>query len=126
METMHKVLNLIAIPLTFVVVFFAMPPILILKALRFALGSPVREDLGGKVILITGSSSGIGEHIAYEYARRGARLALAARRETRLHEVAEKAIKLGSPDVIVISADVSKVDHCQRMVDETVNHFGRG
>ncbi|GAB4824689.1 hypothetical protein Ancab_007554 [Ancistrocladus abbreviatus] len=81
--------------------------------------------MAGKVVLITGASSGIGEQIAYEYARRGACLALAARRENRLHQVAEKASAFGSPDVLVISADVSKVDHCQRMVDTTINHFGR-
>lgn len=65
------------------------------------------------------------KHLAYEYARRGACLALVARRERRLVEVANRAYQLGSPDVIVIRADVSKVKDCKRFVDETVSHFGR-
>lgn len=63
--------------------------------------------------------------MAYEYAKRGARLALSARRDTALREVADRARDFGSPDVIIMRADVSKVDDCRRLVDETVNHFGR-
>lgn len=65
------------------------------------------------------------QHLAYEYARRGARLALVARRTDRLQKVAERARQMGSPDVIVITADVSKVEDCKRFVDKTVNHFGQ-
>jgi len=50
------------------------------------------------------------KHVAYEYAKRGARLALVARRENRLKEVAGNAKLLGSPDVIAIPADVSRQD----------------
>ncbi|GAB2221371.1 hypothetical protein Drorol1_Dr00012547 [Drosera rotundifolia] len=84
-----------------------------------------REKVAGKVVLITGASSGIGEHVAYEYARRGACLAFVARRKNLLQEVADRARYLESPDVIVIPADVSKVEDCKRFVDETVNHFAR-
>ncbi|CAH1423145.1 unnamed protein product [Lactuca virosa] len=84
----------------------------------------IPEDLAGKVALITGASSGIGEYLAYEYAKRGARLALVARRKEQLEAVAGRARELGSPEVIVISADVSKVDDCKRFVDETIHHFG--
>jgi NAD(P)-dependent dehydrogenase (short-subunit alcohol dehydrogenase family) len=63
--------------------------------------------------------------LAYEYAKRGARLALSARRDTALREVADRARGYGSPDVIIMRADVSKVDDCRRLIDETVNHFGR-
>ncbi len=65
------------------------------------------------------------KHVAYEYARRGARLALVARREDRLRAVADKARKLGSPKVVVVCADVSKVEECKRFVDEALNHFGQ-
>lgn len=40
-------------------------------------------------------------------------------------EVAEQAREFGSPDVIAIRADVSKVDDCKRLVDQTIDHFGR-
>lgn len=65
------------------------------------------------------------QHLAYEYGRRGACLALTARREKSLQEVADRARDLGSPNVITIRADVSKVDDCRKLVEETVNHFGR-
>lgn len=65
------------------------------------------------------------KYLAYEYARRGACLALAARREERLRAVADKARMLGSPDVIVISTDISKVEDCEGFITEAVNHFGR-
>jgi NAD(P)-dependent dehydrogenase (short-subunit alcohol dehydrogenase family) len=39
--------------------------------------------------------------------------------------VAGTAYQLGSPEVIVIRADVSRVADCKRFVDETVEHFGR-
>ncbi|XWS60236.1 hypothetical protein CRYUN_Cryun07bG0018500 [Craigia yunnanensis] len=84
-----------------------------------------KENVAGKVVLITGASSGIGEYLAYEYARRGARLALVARRTDRLQKVADDARQLGSPDVIVITADVSKIEDCKRFVNKTVNHFGQ-
>lgn len=83
------------------------------------------ENVAGKVVLITGASSGIGENLAYEYARRGACLALCARREGILREVAEKALDLGSPEVISVPADVANIDDCKSFVEETVKRFGR-
>lgn len=63
--------------------------------------------------------------MAYEYSRRGARLALVARRENRLRSVASIATLLGCKDVMIIKADVSKVQDCQRMVEETIGYYGR-
>ncbi|XP_054822707.1 11-beta-hydroxysteroid dehydrogenase-like 4A [Prosopis cineraria] len=83
------------------------------------------ETLAGKVVLITGASSGIGEALAYQYARRGARLALVARRVVRLRAVLDQALRLGAPDAIMIPADVSKIEDAQRFVDKTIHHFGQ-
>lgn len=58
-------------------------------------------------------------------ASRGACLALIAMRERSLTEVAETTRYVGSPDVIVILVDVQRVDGCRKMVEETVNYFGR-
>ncbi|RDX63265.1 11-beta-hydroxysteroid dehydrogenase 1B, partial [Mucuna pruriens] len=63
--------------------------------------------------------------IAYEYARRGAKLSLVDIRKEKLEAVADKARSLGSPDVTIIAADVSKPQHCKRFVDRTVDYFGR-
>uniref|UniRef100_A0A0D9W4A1 Ketoreductase domain-containing protein n=1 Tax=Leersia perrieri TaxID=77586 RepID=A0A0D9W4A1_9ORYZ len=83
------------------------------------------EDVAGKVVLVTGASSGIGEQLAYSYARRGARLALVARREASLRDVAAAARAAGSPDVLVVAGDVARADDCRRFVRATVEHFGR-
>ena len=58
-------------------------------------------------IFITGSSSGIGEAIAYEYASQGAILGLAARRSEKLENVKAKCMELGAQDVKNYSLDVS-------------------
>ncbi|KAL5731174.1 11beta-hydroxysteroid dehydrogenase [Ranunculus cassubicifolius] len=63
--------------------------------------------------------------LAYQYSMRGACLVLVARREGQLQEVAERALAYGSPEVLVIRADVSKIDDCRRFVEETINHFGQ-
>ena len=63
--------------------------------------------------------------MAYEYAKMGARLALVARRKEKLEGVAATARGFGSPDVLVLRADVSDVNDCRRSIDETIHHFDR-
>ncbi|KAK7358667.1 hypothetical protein VNO77_00605 [Canavalia gladiata] len=125
MDLIHKFLNLVAPPTTFFFLCLFLPPYWTFKFFHSIINSTFSENVAGKVVHITGASSGIGEHLAYEYGRRGARLALSARRETALREVADRARDYGSPDVIIMRADVSKVEDCSRLVDETVNYFGR-
>lgn len=125
MDLINSFLNLVAPPFTFFTLLFLFPPYYGFKLFLSTLRSLFPEDVAGKVVLITGASSGIGEHLAYEYASRGACLAIAARREDRLQQVAEAARYLGSPAVISIAADVSNVDDCRRMVHQTVDYFGR-
>ncbi|XP_035835289.1 11-beta-hydroxysteroid dehydrogenase-like 4A isoform X2 [Helianthus annuus] len=125
MDLTHKFLNIV-LPIASIFLFiFILPLLSVYRLLRFCIRSLFPENLAGKVVLITGASAGIGEHLAYEYAKHGARLALVARREKVLGVVAEKAKELGSPDAIVIKADVSKLEDCKRFVDETINHFGK-
>ncbi|RDX66409.1 11-beta-hydroxysteroid dehydrogenase 1B, partial [Mucuna pruriens] len=131
MDLIHKFLNLAVPPITFFFLCLFLPPYWTFRFFLFIINSIFPENVAGKVVHITGASSGIGEvtithhHLAYEYAKRGARLAPSARRETALREVADRARDYGSPDVIIIRADVSKVADCSRLVDETLNHFGR-
>jgi NADP-dependent 3-hydroxy acid dehydrogenase YdfG len=46
-------------------------------------------DFKDKIVWITGASSGIGEALAYAFARQGAKLVLSARRESELNRVAD-------------------------------------
>ncbi|XP_047966862.1 11-beta-hydroxysteroid dehydrogenase A-like [Salvia hispanica] len=125
LELIHAFLNLAAPPVTYFSLMLFLPPFQIFNFFLSILGALFSEHISGKVVLITGASSGIGESLAYEYAKRGACLVLAARRERSLQEVADTARYLGSPEVIVVRADVSKVDDCRRVVDQTMSHFGR-
>ncbi|CAN6718243.1 unnamed protein product [Malus baccata var. baccata] len=121
----HTFLNLVAPPFTFFSLCVFLPAFYLFKSFSYVLSSIFSENLQGKVVVITGASSGIGEHLAYEYAKRGARLALVGRRENALREVVDRASDFGSPDVLMIRADVSKVEDCKRIVDDTMNHYGR-
>ncbi|KAK9066391.1 hypothetical protein SSX86_013713 [Deinandra increscens subsp. villosa] len=125
MDLVNSFLNLAAPPFTFFTMLLFLPPWIFFKFCLGILRTFFPEVVSGKVVLITGASSGIGEHLAYEYASRGACLALSARREDRLREVADRCRHIGSPDVIVIRADVSNAHDCKRMVDQTVHHFNR-
>uniref|UniRef100_A0A0A0LUG2 Uncharacterized protein n=1 Tax=Cucumis sativus TaxID=3659 RepID=A0A0A0LUG2_CUCSA len=125
MELIKSFLNLVSPPITFVSLGFFLPPYVVLKYFLYLVRGIFTEDVAGKVVLITGASSGIGEHLAYQYAQRGARLALVDRRKSPLHEVADIARYYGSPDVITIPADVSKLQDSRRIIYDTINHFGR-
>ncbi|XVF54725.1 hypothetical protein PTKIN_Ptkin05aG0204200 [Pterospermum kingtungense] len=123
MDLINKFLNGIFAAISLIALFFLLQPYQFFKSLISTAKALFMENVTGKVILITGASSGIGEQLAYEYARRGARLALVARREQRLQEVAATCEIIGSPEAIYILGDVSRIDDCKRFVDATVNHF---
>jgi len=76
------------------------------------------------VVAITGASKGIGAELARQLAARGARLALAARSEKELEEVAAECRKLGA-NVVAIRADVAVERDCQALIAGTVLAFGR-
>jgi NADP-dependent 3-hydroxy acid dehydrogenase YdfG len=84
------------------------------------------NNINGKVIVITGASSGLGEAAARLLHTQGARLVLGARRIDRLQQLADE---LNGPAaeqrVIVVATDVTKRDQVQRLVDTAVRTFGR-
>lgn len=81
-------------------------------------------SLDGKVAIITGSSSGLGAAFATGFAAAGADIVICARRAGKLAETAVRVKERGRR-CLAVEADVSIVDDCQRVVDETIKEFGR-
>ncbi|WP_372774280.1 SDR family oxidoreductase [Mangrovibacterium sp.] len=75
-----------------------------------------------KVVIITGASSGIGKALAFEFASKGAKLVLAARRLDMLEQLKQE---INTTEVLIQPTDVSKEDDCQALIEQAVRHFGR-
>src|SRR3990172_3552793 len=83
-------------------------------------------EIRGKVVIVTGASSGIGEATAREFGRQGAKVVLAARRVDRLEALAQEIVKLGnSAEALVVQADLSKLEDIKALVEQTLKKFGR-
>jgi len=81
--------------------------------------------LSGKSALVTGASRGIGREIALELAREGADVAVNfAGSEAKAKEVVELIQAMGRK-AIAIQANISSGEDVQKMVDETINQFGK-
>jgi NAD(P)-dependent dehydrogenase (short-subunit alcohol dehydrogenase family) len=80
--------------------------------------------LTGKVAVITGATAGIGEATAELFAREGARVVLAARREDKLAQVA-RHIESAGGDALAVPTDVTRVDDCKQLCEAAVDRFGR-
>jgi NADP-dependent 3-hydroxy acid dehydrogenase YdfG len=82
------------------------------------------EDLQDKTALVTGASAGIGKETAHALAHNGANVAVAARREGRLEDLAAELETSYDVEVLVVPTDVSKEDEVRSMIDQTVDRFG--
>ena len=80
--------------------------------------------LKDKVALITGASQGLGRALALAFAREGARVVVNARSEETVRPIAGEVEEAGA-EVLAVAADVSKDADVKRLVDETVERFGR-
>ena len=78
----------------------------------------VTESVRGKRVLVTGASTGIGEQLAYHYARLGARLVITARREHVLKEVVKRCREVGSKDgdYHFMAADMSDMTQTKAVI----------
>jgi NADP-dependent 3-hydroxy acid dehydrogenase YdfG len=81
-------------------------------------------SLEGRVALVTGASSGIGEGVAYALAEHGAKVAVCARRAPRLEAVAQHIERLGG-EALPVGGDVTGEAFAAELVAATIGRFGR-
>lgn len=82
------------------------------------------EGFDGKVVIITGGSSGIGRAIALAFGREGARVVVAARRDSAGEETAN-GIRDAGGDAIFVRADVMQEDAVRELVERALDTYGR-
>ncbi len=82
------------------------------------------ENIEGKVVVITGASSGLGEATAKMLSSMGAIIILAARRKDRIEALAEELYEKGGKALAIVT-DVTNADQVKKLVDTAVNEFGR-
>lgn len=82
------------------------------------------SEVSGKVVIITGASSGLGNATAKMLASKGAKLVLGARREERLQELVND-IKQSGGEAIYHTVDVTKRNEVKALAEAALNEYGR-
>lgn len=94
---------------------------------KFFSGPAYTNHLRGRVVWITGASSGIGESMAYEFAKVGCKLVLSGTNESRLDLVKSKCLDLNSAlsvgDVLVVPFNISDYSIHKTCFERVINHF---
>jgi short-subunit dehydrogenase len=81
--------------------------------------------LSQKVVWLTGASSGIGEALAYELAKKGCKLILSARRKGELERVKGNCIASAHPDIRVLAFDITEPTMLSMNTQAAIQFFGR-
>ena len=82
------------------------------------------DNITGKVIVITGASSGMGEATAHDLAAKGAKLALGARRKDRLDSIVKNITDAGG-EAVAVETDVTRLEDVQALVAKAKDSVGR-
>lgn len=83
------------------------------------------ERLTGKTALITGGDSGIGRAVALAFAREGADVVISYLNEEPDAQETVRVVKAAGRTAIAIAGDISSEEHCQSIVQQTVENFGK-
>lgn len=83
------------------------------------------NPLANKTALVTGASAGIGRESARKLAKQGANVALLARREQELEDIATEIESETGVDTLVISTDVSDEETVESAIDDVIETFGQ-
>jgi NAD(P)-dependent dehydrogenase (short-subunit alcohol dehydrogenase family) len=83
------------------------------------------KEFGSKVVVVSGSSRGIGFAIAQAFAAEGAQTVLAASSEERLVEAERRIAATGAASPATVAADLRELAGCQRVYDAVAERFGR-
>ncbi|MFS2189352.1 SDR family oxidoreductase [Mucilaginibacter sp. Mucisp84] len=81
--------------------------------------------LNDKIVIITGASSGIGKSLAYECAKRGANVVLAARQYVTLCQFTEQLEREYKIKALAIQCDVTNEDDCAQLIKQALITFGK-
>lgn len=83
-------------------------------------------NFAGKVVLITGASSGIGASTAKHFAKLGASLALAGRNKTNLEKVvSECQTPQNTPSPLILIGELTNESDTKNILDSTIKHYGK-
>ncbi|MBD1851753.1 glucose 1-dehydrogenase [Leptolyngbya sp. FACHB-711] len=80
--------------------------------------------MDGKVVIVTGGSSGIGRATAIAFAREGAKVVIAARRVNEGEATVKQIVEAGG-EAIFVQTDVTQAKEVQALVDRTLEKYGR-
>lgn len=82
-------------------------------------------EINGKVVIVTGASSGIGAATARQFGREGARVVLTARRVDRLAALAEEIVAMhNGAEPLIVPADLTQLEDIQILIKQTLEKFG--
>lgn len=84
----------------------------------------MNNNINGKVVVITGASSGIGEAVARHLAAKGAKVSLAARRKDKLDKLVDEITKDGGT-AVAFTTDVTDKDQVNSLIKNTIAAFGK-
>ena len=83
------------------------------------------KKLQDKVVIVTGASSGIGKALAYEVAKHGARVVMAARNAEELTRIGRDVeARFPGVETLAVQTDVTREEDCKALVERTVERFG--